>query len=355
MPFPIFTLHQLGWRPGYARHLTLEDFEAGYPARVVGVHRNGLSVLSARGAAMVTLAHTAAAGVEPAATVGDWVLLETDAPRVLRVIERQSLIARVAAGGEHRMQAIAANLDSLFIVTSCNDDFNPSRLERYLAVAFEAGVEPVIVLTKSDLCVDIAGYIDAAQAIATGIAVVAVDATSPASVMQLSAWLGNGRTVAFAGSSGVGKSTLANSLVGRAAQATGGIREDDAKGRHTTTSREMFALPSGAWVIDTPGMRELRVGAIDVGVDAVFDDIEAYTAQCRFSDCRHEGDAGCAVEQAIAEGKLDARRLANYRKLQREAANAARTVHERRERDRHFGLLNRNAQRLQREKKGRDH
>lgn len=355
MPFPIFTLHQLGWRPRYAQHLTLEDFEAGYPARVVGVHRNGLSVLSARGAAMVTLTHTAASGVEPAVTVGDWVLLETDAPRVLRVIERQSLIARVAAGGEHRMQAIAANLDSLFIVTSCNDDFNPSRLERYLAVALDAGVEPVIVLTKSDLCADIAGYVDAAQAIATGVAVVAVDATSRTSVMRLSPWLGDGRTVAFAGSSGVGKSTLANSLVGRTAQVTGGIREDDAKGRHTTTSREMFVLPSGAWVIDTPGMRELRVGAIDVGVDAVFDDIEAYTAQCRFSDCGHEGDAGCAVEQAIAEGKLDARRLASYRKLQREAANAARTVHERRERDRHFGLLNRNAQRLQREKKGRDH
>ncbi|KRE89109.1 GTPase RsgA [Frateuria sp. Soil773] len=354
MPFPTFTLHQLGWRPGHARHLTLEDFEAGYPARVVGVHRNGLSVLSARGAALVALPHAVAAAIEPAVTVGDWVLLETEAPRVLRIIERQSLVARIAAGGEHRMQAIAANLDSLFVVTSCNDDFNPSRLERYLAVAFEAGIEPVVVLTKADLCADTAGYVDAVQAIAAGVAAVAVDATSPASAARLAPWLEEGRTVAFAGSSGVGKSTLANSLVGRAAQATGGIREDDARGRHTTTSREMFALPSGAWVIDTPGMRELRIGAVEAGVGAVFDDIEAFAAQCRFRDCRHEGDAGCAVERALAEGRLDARRLASYRKLQREAAKAAYTARERHEHARRFGLMSRQVQQLQRERKGRD-
>lgn len=180
-----FTLSQLGWRPGYSQHLTLQDFEAGYPARVVGVHRNGLSVLSARGAGTVSLPHGLAAAAEPAVTVGDWLLVETDAPRVLRVIERQSLIARIAAGSEHRRQSIAANLDTLFVVTSCNEDFNLSRLERYLAVAFEAGVEPVVVLTKADLCGDVGTYVEAAHSIAPTIAPVAIDATSAASVDSL--------------------------------------------------------------------------------------------------------------------------------------------------------------------------
>ncbi|HTH67510.1 MAG TPA: ribosome small subunit-dependent GTPase A, partial [Rhodanobacter sp.] len=305
MPIQNFTLHQLGWQPGYAQHLTLHDFEAGYPARVVAVHRNGLAVLSARGAATVILPHSLAATVEPAVTVGDWLLIETDAPRVLRVIERQSLIARVAAGSEHRTQSIAANLDTLFVLTSCNDDFNLSRLERYLAIAFEAGVEPVIVLTKADLCADVESYLDAARSIAPAVAVVAIDATSAASIAPLAAWLAAGQTVAFVGSSGVGKSTLVNTLVRNAAQATGGIREHDARGRHTTTAREMFALPCGAWIIDTPGMRELQVGAIEAGMSAAFDDIEALAAQCRFHDCRHQGDRDCAVEAAVAEGTLD--------------------------------------------------
>ncbi|KQZ77786.1 GTPase RsgA [Rhodanobacter sp. Root561] len=346
-----FTLSQLGWRLSYSHDLTLQDFEAGYPARVVGVHRNALSVLSARGAASVTLS----AAVEPAITVGDWLLLEMEAPRVLRLLERQSLIARIAAGSEHRLQAIAANLDTLFIVTSCNHDFNLSRLERYLAVAFEAGVEPVIVLTKVDLCNDVGSYLDAVRTIAPAVASVSIDATSTACAEPLAGWLGGGQTVAFVGSSGVGKSTLANTLMGSAARATGGIREDDARGRHTTTAREMFALPSGAWVIDTPGMRELRVGAVETGMNAAFDDIERLAAQCRFHDCRHQGDRGCAVEHAIAAGTLDGRRLANYRKLQREAAQAARSTKERREHERHYGVLNRTAQRLQREKKGRDY
>ncbi|TCV93420.1 ribosome biogenesis GTPase [Luteibacter rhizovicinus] len=351
MSFQTFSLHQLGWRPGFAQHLTLEDFEAGYPARVVGVHRNGLSVLSSRGVATVVLSHN----LESAVTVGDWVLLEMDAARVLRMIERHSLIARIAAGTGQGTQTIAANLDTLFVVTSCNDDFSLSRLERYLSVAFESGVEPVIVLTKSDLCADVDGYIDAARTIAADVAIVAIDATSTVSVGQLARWLEHGQTVAFVGSSGVGKSTLANTLAGDDTQTTGGIREDDARGRHTTTSREMFALPSGAWVIDTPGMRELRVGAVETGMNTVFDDIAAFAARCRFGDCSHEGNAGCAVEQAIAEGQLDARRLVNYRKLLRESTHASNTLKERHDRNRQFGKLSRDVQRAQREKKGRDY
>jgi ribosome biogenesis GTPase len=205
------------------------------------------------------------------------------------------------------------------------------------------------------LCADVDSYLDAARSIASGVDIVAIDATATACSALLAPWLADGQTVAFVGSSGVGKSTLANTLVGNAAQTTGGIREDDARGRHTTTARGMFALPSGAWVIDTPGMRELQVGAVDAGMAELFDDIEILAAQCRFHDCGHQGDQGCAVEAAVADGSLDDRRLANYRKLQREAANTSRTTRERREHDRHYGRLSHSVQRLQREKKGRDY
>jgi ribosome biogenesis GTPase len=182
-----------------------------------------------------------------------------------------------------------------------------------------------------------------------GIAVVAVNALDPASTTALDPWLQPGQTVAFVGSSGVGKSTLVNTLTG-ASLATAGIREDDSKGRHTTTTREMFALDCGAWVIDTPGMRELKVGAVQAGLGSVFGNIESLAAHCRFRDCRHESESGCAVLAAVASGELDARRLASYRKLLREAAHAAMTPHERHARERKFGRLVASALRLKRHK-----
>lgn len=301
MSFQTFSLDQLGWRPNYAQNLTLADFEAGYPARVTAVHRTGLSVLSSRGHGTVVLPPNLV-DTESVVAVGDWVMVDHDADRVIQLIERSSLIERVAAGGDHRRQSIAANLDTLFVVTSCNDDFNPSRLERYLTLASEAGVEPVVVLTKSDLGHHVDDYVAMAQSTLATVVVLAVNATDIESVAQLAPWLESGRTVAFVGSSGVGKSTLTNSLMGDSSQLTGGIRADDAKGRHTTTAREMFPTPSGAWIIDTPGMRELRVGAVEAGLGVVFDDIATLAMQCRFSDCQHSGDAGCSVGQALAEG-----------------------------------------------------
>lgn len=343
-----FSLHQLGWRPEYAQHLTLDDFEAGYPARVAAVHRDGLVVFSSRGQGTVVVPRhvEADAGI----AVGDWVLVEHEADRVIRLLERQSLVARMAAGEDHRRQSIAANLDALFIVSSCNDDFNPSRLERYLALALDASITPVMVLTKADLCDDAGDYVAMAERLAPSIAVVALNATHSASVGQLLPWLAPGKTVAFVGSSGVGKSTLANAVIGDAVQLTQGIREDDARGRHTTTSRDMFPTVTGAWVIDTPGMRELRLGAIAPDLGAVFDDVAVFAAQCRFRDCRHEDDAGCAVRQAVMDGTLEARRLDNYRKLQREAAHAQRSVREERVHGRQFGVLVRQAVRSKRER-----
>jgi ribosome biogenesis GTPase len=335
----VFPLARLGWRPFLSQQLTLEDLEAGFPARVSSVHRSGLVVMSESGIANVTVPPRLMESLAAPLTVGDWVLVEHATPRVQRALTPYSVVRRQAAGTDHRVQAIAANLDTLFVVTSCNDDFNPSRLERYLAVACEAQIEPVIVITKADQCATPQPFIDNANALATNAAVIAVNSMDPASVATLQPWLNPGQTAAFAGSSGVGKSTLINTLIGKAAQTTGGIREDDSKGRHTTTSREMFGLDGGAWVIDTPGMRELKIGAIGAGVRTVFDNIAALAAQCRFRDCRHESGSGCAVLAAVAAGQLDARRLASYQKLQREAALAEMSVRERRARDRHFGRM----------------
>lgn len=344
----MFSLHQLGWRPEYAQHLTLDDFEAGYPARVAAVHRGGLDLLSSRGPGSAVVPHHVE--VDAGIAAGDWVLVEHEADRVIRLLDRQSLLARMAAGEDHRRQSIAANLDALFIVSSCNEDFNASRLERYLALAFDASVTPVVVLTKVDLCADASHYVATAERLAPSLVVVALDATNPSSVEQLEPWLAPGRTVAFVGSSGVGKSTLANSVIGDPVQRTSGIREDDARGRHTTTTREMFPTASGAWVIDTPGMRELRLGAAAPDLGAVFDDVEQFAAQCRFRDCQHVDDAGCAVTRAVAEGALDARRLDNYRKLQREAAHAQRSLREAHEHDRQFAAMVRQAVRTKRDR-----
>ncbi len=344
-----YTLARLGWRAFHSQQLRMEDLDAAYPARVSSVHRSALSVISERGAASVSVPQRVTAGESIGVTVGDWVLVENEAPRVARLVKPHSVIARTAAGTDHRQQAIAANLDTLFVVTSCNEDFNPSRLERYLAVAFEARVEPVIVLTKADLCGQVDHFVDQTSKLSQGIAVVVVNALEPACATQLAPWLQPGQTVAFVGSSGVGKSTLVNTLAG-ASQATAGIREGDSKGRHTTTAREMFALESYAWVIDTPGMREFKVGAVQAGLGNVFENIESLSAQCRFRDSRHESETGCAVLAAIAGGQLDERRLVSYRKLQREAANAAMATHERHARERKFGRVVDEALRLKRQR-----
>lgn len=335
-----FSLSQLGWRPFFSQQLALNELETLRPARVVSMQRNALDTVTEQGPLRVTLPGALLqSGLATVAAVGDWVLVEPDTARVARVLERQSVIARLAAGDEARQQLIAANIDTLFVVTSCNDDFNVSRRERYFALAFEAHIEPVVVLTKADLCADVDVYLDQLRETAPRVVAVALNATSREDAHALAAWLAPGQTVAFVGSSGVGKSTLVNTLMGTGAQSTGAIREDDAKGRHTTTSRQMLALPSGAWVIDTPGMRELKIGAAEDGVRAVFDDIEALAQSCRFRDCMHESETGCAVLSALHSGQLDERRLRSFQKLQREAANAARTLHERRERERKFGRM----------------
>jgi ribosome biogenesis GTPase len=328
-------LERLGWGPAFASQIDADTLTETPPVRVVAVHRSGLQVMGDG------VDKTIPPG--PEATVGDWLLYDRARPRSSRVLDRKSLIKRRAPGTGREVQLIAANIDTVFIVTSCNADFNVARLERYVALGLKAGIEPVIILTKADLTVDTAPYVDAARAVSGRVPVVALDARGAEPAQALVAWCKPGRTVAFLGSSGVGKSTLTNTLLGTQAIATQAIREDDAKGRHTTTRRALHAMRDGCLVLDTPGMRELQLTDAATGIADVFEDIGALTACCRFTNCQHETEPGCAILTAIEDGSLDPARLARWRKLRAEDAFNAASLADRREKDRAFGKLVRSA------------
>jgi ribosome biogenesis GTPase / thiamine phosphate phosphatase len=325
------TLETLGWGPFFGQQIGIEALTQTPPARVVAVHRGGLQVVG-----------DGIDGTIPPradATVGDWLLLDRARPRTSHVLSRKSVVKRRAPGTGRQVQLIAANIDTAFVVTSCNQDFNVARLERYIALAFEAEIVPVIVLTKADLVRDPRPYVDAARTVSDRVAAVALDARGDEPAKALSDWCKPGRTVAFLGSSGVGKSTLINAFAGNEAIATQPIREDDAKGRHTTTRRELHLIPGGCLVLDTPGMRELQLSDAASGIADVFDDLQALSAQCRFTDCRHETEPGCAVRDAIEGGRIDPARLLRWRKLLAEDAFNSASLAERRTKDRAFGKM----------------
>lgn len=309
-------LAALGWSAHFGDQLAPDEAHLER-MRITTVHRTKLTARSEAGPARLNLsAQTRTTDF----AVGDWVLVEPETKILVRRLDRQTLLQRQAEGGR-LPQLIAANVDTLFIITSCNDDFNSARLERYLALANEAATTPVVVLTKIDQTADVAPYIRQAEALQRGLVVVPLNARAPKAALTLAPWCGPGQTVAFVGSSGVGKSTLLNTLSGKPpedAQATGAVRAADSKGRHTTTSRSLHRIDGGGWVIDTPGMRTLHVSGASAGLDMLFAEIVELAPQCRFRDCTHTHEPGCAVRAAIAAGKVDPVRFARWRKLAEE-------------------------------------
>ena len=324
-------LQKHGWQPFFSQQTTVEELTETPPVRVVRVHRNGCFVLGD--------------GIEmqvppgPEATVGDWMLLNRELPTSSRVLERKSVFKRRAPGHDRRFQLIAANVDTAFIVSSCNLDFNIARLERYIALSFEAEVEPVIVLTKADLCDDPQPYVDQAQSISDRVIVIVLNALSEQPAEMLADWCKSGQTVAFLGSSGVGKSTLVNALFGEGTADTAGIREDDARGRHTTTSRHMRFTPDGCAVVDTPGMREIQMGDAEAGIADLFGDLAELALQCKFNDCSHEVEPGCAIRKAVEEGSVDQDRYRRWQKLAAEDKFNSASLAQRRATSKAFGKM----------------
>ena len=340
------SLQSLGWRQFFQSQLQADS--ACVPARVLSVHRDRIEVAHVNGHLNIALA---AKCRELEITVGDWVLIDLSAPQVRGRLERFGVFQRKAAGTAGKVQLIAANIDSLFIVTSANRDFNVARLERYLAIAHDAGAFPIVVITKADTVESVETFVSKAARLSPGLLVEALDARDPEAVEVLRPWCESGQTVALLGSSGVGKSTLVNTLA-RAVQETSMVREDDQRGRHTTTSRSMHRLPHGGWLVDTPGMRELQLVDVGEALDEVFSDIAELATQCRFADCSHEAEPGCAVQAAIETGGLESDRLRRYRKLQSEDRRNTETLAERRSRDKQLGKMYRTILSGKRKEKG---
>ena len=315
-----------------------------HPARVVEQHRTGYIVAEApgEGYGIESLPDWAKPSgyrdgrVDPTDRpgVGDWLLVEGTgaSAKAVGLLPRRTAIKRAAAGEHYKQQLIAANIDVVFVVSGLDGDFNPRRIERYLLLVNGSGAHPVLVLTKADVA-DASTLDEALQALSTvvedAVDIVPVNARDPASVALLDRWLGPGRTAVLVGSSGAGKSTLTNSLLGLERMKTASVRENDSRGRHTTTHRALIPLPQGGCLIDTPGMRELKPTGEEAVADT-FSDVEDLAAQCKFNDCSHEKEPGCAVRAALQDGSLTHERMASYRKLSGEVAGAASSLAHRR-------------------------
>ena len=325
---PVMSLVSWGWNARLEK--ALSSFPEHTPARVARQDRDRYEIVGAEGAAPAVVSgrfrHEALTPAEFPA-VGDWVAVSWGDPSVIHaVLPRAGCFSRRAPGERDEEQVIAANVDLAFLVCGLDLDFNPRRLERYVASVWESGSSPVVVLNKADLCEEIPERLAEAQTVAAGAPIEVVSAATGEGLEALAAHLAPGRTVALLGMSGVGKSSIVNALLGHERQGTAPVREDDSRGRHTTTHRELVPLPGGAILLDTPGMRTLALWADEDSLDASFAEIEALAAGCRFRDCAHAREPGCRVLAGLASGELAEERYDSWRKLQREvAALAART------------------------------
>lgn len=327
------SMSALGWNADWERKFG-EIAEAGDACgRVALEHTGQYRIYTERGDRLAEVSgrmRHRAQGRNDYPAVGDWVAIryrEADNRAIIHaLLPRTSKFSRKLAGQMIDEQIVAANVDTVFLAASLNADFNVRRLERYLILAWESGASPVVVLTKADLCGadERLERVEAAERTAIGVPVHVVSAATGEGMAALAPYFGEGRTVALLGSSGVGKSTIVNALYGETIMQVQSIREDDEKGRHTTTHRELVPLPGGGALIDTPGMRELQLWHADEGLDRGFSDVDALAAGCRFNDCGHGNEPGCAVQAALRSGELSAERYDSYRKLQRELAYLAR-------------------------------
>ena len=312
----------------------------GIPARVTAVHKERYEIVCQHGLTYARLkTKEYFVDTQDFPTAGDFVMIQyvdNGDSLILATLPRRTFFSRREPGPIPRDQAVAANFDYVFIMQSLNMDFNPKRLERYLTLAWQSGATPVILLTKADLVEDYWDYLTEVDRVATGVNTHVVSAQTGYGLNYLNRYLQPGNTVVFLGSSGVGKSSLVNALAGEKVMAVSSIREDDSKGRHTTTHRQLIRLKSGVMIIDTPGMRELGMWDVSEGLGDAFSDVEQYLGKCRFSDCRHQREPGCAIKAALASGGLDIRRWESYQKLKEEAVDKAEML--RRKNEWHKGI-----------------
>lgn len=354
-------LSALGFGPFFEKQLSSSGDDAGVPARVAAEHRGAYEVWSPAGSGPARLAGRLRRYPEPAGLpgVGDWVVIHgAPAPGrtavIERVLERRTVVSRGAAGREARLQVIAANVDLVFAVCGLDADFNVRRIERYLARIRASGAEPAVILNKVDVSADPRARIAEVERHAPGVPVHAISALCRDGIEAVRSRIREGWTAALVGSSGAGKSTLVNALLGEERMRTGEVRATDGRGRHVTTHRQLVLLPGGGLLLDTPGMRELELVDED-GIDAAFEEVAGLAGRCRFRDCRHDTEPGCAVKQAIESGALEAGRFESYRKLEREArANELRhDEHRRRQAERVWGQLSDEVAQLRKWKGGK--